>query len=90
LSNVKLRVVQSLAAHPLRALLQAGVSCTISTDDPLVFANTLNGEYAALATEAGFSRSELAQLARNGWAVADVPATTRAAMLAEIERLVRG
>jgi adenosine deaminase len=90
LSNVKLGVVESLAAHPLRALLQAGVRCTISTDDPLVFANTLNGEYATLAAEAGFTRGELAQLAGNGWAVADVPATTRAAMLAEIERVVRG
>ncbi len=88
LSNVKLRVVASLAAHPLRALLQAGVRCTISTDDPLVFGNTLNGEYAALAAEAGFTRAELAQLAGNGWAVADVPAAMRAAMLAEIGRLV--
>lgn len=87
LSNVKLGVCASLAEHPLRALLAAGVRCTISTDDPLVFANTLNGEYAALATEAGFSRGELAQLARNGWAVADVPPAVRAAMVAEIDRL---
>ncbi len=88
LSNVKLGVVGSLAAHPLRALLHAGVRCTISTDDPLVLGNTLNDEYAALATEAGFTRGELAQLAGNGWTVADVPAATRAAMLAEIARLV--
>ncbi|MDF3058113.1 MAG: adenosine deaminase [Rariglobus sp.] len=87
LSNVKLKVVKSMAEHPLRALMQAGVRCTISTDDPLVFANTLNGEYAALAADAGFSRAELAQLARNGWAVADVPVATREAMLAEIDRL---
>ncbi len=87
LSNVKLRVVASIAEHPLRTLMQAGVRCTISTDDPLVFANTLNGEYAVLATEAGFTRAELAQLARNGWAVADVPEATRVAMHAEIDRL---
>jgi adenosine deaminase len=88
LSNVKLGVVPSLTEHPLRALTKAGVRCTISTDDPLVFANTLNGEYAALAAEAGFTRGELAQLARNGWEVADVPAATRSAMIAEIDRLV--
>jgi adenosine deaminase len=87
LSNVRLCVAKSLAEHPLRALMQAGVRCTISTDDPLVFANTLNGEYAALASDAGFSRAELAQLARNGWAVADVPSATRIAMNAEIDRL---
>ena len=88
LSNVKLCVTRSLAEHPLRALTAAGVRCTLSTDDPLVFANTLNGEYAALAAEAGFTRGELARLAKNGWEVADVPAATRAAMLAEIDRLV--
>ena len=87
LSNVKLGVSASLATHPLRALLAAGVRCTISTDDPLVFANTLDGEYAALAAEAGFSRAELAQLVRNGWQVADVSPAVRAAMIAEIDRL---
>ncbi|MET0263426.1 MAG: adenosine deaminase family protein [Rariglobus sp.] len=87
LSNVKLCVTPSLAEHPLRALMAAGVRCTISTDDPLVFGNTLNGEYHALATEAGFTRAELAQLARNGWEVADVPTETRRVMIAEIDRL---
>jgi hypothetical protein len=86
-------ILQPAAArrpHCLHALLQAGVRCTISTDDPLVFANTLNGEYAALTAEAGFTRGELAQLACNGWAVADVPVAMRAAMLAENERTLRG
>jgi adenosine deaminase len=90
ISNVRLRVVPSLAAHPLRALMQAGVRCTISTDDPLVFANTINGEYLALATEAGFTRTELARLARNGWDAADVPESTRARMVAEIDRIAAG
>jgi len=87
ISNVKLRVAPSLAEHPLRRLLAAGVRCTISTDDPLVFANTVNGEYLALADEAGFTRADLARLAKNGWEVADVPASVRARMFAEIDRL---
>ena len=87
ISNLKLQVVPSLAAHPLRRLMQAGVRCTISTDDPLVFGNRVSDEYLALGTEGGFSRSELAQLARNGWAVADVPAAARQKWLAEIDRV---
>jgi adenosine deaminase len=79
--------VPSMREHPLRVLGAAGVRCTISTDDPLVFGNRLNDEYAALADEAGFSKAELARLAKNGWEVADVPAATRAAMIAEIDRL---
>ena len=87
ISNVKLQVVPSMAEHPLRQLMQAGVRCTVSTDDPLVFANRVSDEYQALADEGGFSRAELAQLARNGWAVADVPAAVRQKWLAEIDRL---
>jgi len=84
-SNVRLQVVPSLREHPLRRLMQAGVRCTVSTDDPLCFANTVVGEYAALADEAAFTGPELARLARNGWEVADVPAELRARMLAEID-----
>jgi len=86
ISNIKLKVFPEMAAHPLRALMAAGINCTVSTDDQLVFNNTILDEYRALAHGAGFSRGELARVASNGWRVADVPAATRAAMLAEIER----
>lgn len=89
ISNLKLGVYASYTDHPLRALLRAGVRCTLSTDDPLVFANDLIGEYTALAGEAGFSINELAQLARHGWEAALVPPPVRTAMQAEIDRQVR-
>jgi adenine deaminase len=87
LSNVGLRVFPDIASHPIRALMNAGINCTVSTDDPLSFANTLSEEYAALAGEAGFTRSELARVARNGWAVADIASGERRARLAEIDTL---
>lgn len=88
LSNVRLRVVPSLAEHPLRKLVQAGVNCTVSTDDPLVFGNTLCGEYEALAAEAGFTRTELAGLAKNGWRVASVSPEVRTDLQARIDSLL--
>ena len=75
-------VVDDIADHPLPRLLEAGVRCTVSTDDPLCFANSLNEEYAALADELSFTRAELATVARNGWEVADVTEETRRDMLA--------
>jgi adenosine deaminase len=90
ISNVGLKVVPSIREHPLRRLMKAGVRCTVSTDDPLCFANSLNEEYTVLALEANFTRAELAQVARNGWEIADVAAETRRAMLAEIDRLAGG
>ena len=87
ISNVGLRVVPALREHPIRRLMKAGVRCTVSTDDPLSFGNTLIEEYTALALELNFTRAELAQVARNGWEVADVPEATRKAALAEIDQL---
>ena len=86
-SNVKLGVYPFLREHPLRRLMQAGVSCTVSTDDPLVFANSLCDEYLALANELDFTRAELARVAKNGWAVAAIPEAMRQQVFATIDRL---
>lgn len=88
ISNVRLCVVPAMSAHPIRRLMEAGVRCTVSTDDPLNFANTVSDEYTALAEELGFSRTELARVARNGWEVASVDEDFRRQRLAEIDQLV--
>jgi adenosine deaminase len=88
ISNVRLRVAPSLREHPLRRLRAAGIRCTVSTDDPLCFANTLNQEYEGLAAEMDFTPAELAQVARDGWAVAAVPAEFRRKRIAEIDGLL--
>ncbi len=87
ISNVGLQVVPSIAEHPIRKLMQAGINCTVSTDDPLCFANSITEEYTTLANELNFTRAELAQVARNGWTVADVSDDARASYLAEIATL---
>ncbi|MEO6004802.1 MAG: adenosine deaminase [Opitutus sp.] len=87
ISNIRLKSVPSWSAHPIRRLMAAGVRCTVSTDDPLTFANTVNDEYVALAENLAFSRAELVQVAGNGWAVADLPSGSKQKCLAEIDRL---
>jgi len=87
ISNVRLGVVRSIREHPIRAYMRAGIRCTLSTDDPLVFNNTLAGEYAALASEAGFTRAELAKLARNGFEVASMDAARKARFIGIIDKM---
>lgn len=70
ISNHKLMPGITLENHPIRRLYDAGVTVTVSTDDPLSFGNTITDEYVALAGRVGFSRKELVQLARNGFEVA--------------------
>jgi aminodeoxyfutalosine deaminase len=47
ISNVRTGAVRSLDEHPLPALVAAGVRCSVSTDDPVMFDTDLTREYAA-------------------------------------------
>jgi aminodeoxyfutalosine deaminase len=46
-SNLRTGAVRSLEDHPLPELVAAGVTCTISTDDPVMFDTDLTREYEA-------------------------------------------
>jgi adenosine deaminase len=90
ISNVKLGVVSEMQQHPIRRLVDAGIACTISTDDPVSFGNTLTQEYTALYEDLGFSLSELAGLAKNGFNNALVEDGLFEAVQQEIDALVMG
>jgi aminodeoxyfutalosine deaminase len=47
-SNLRTKVVASLADHPLPSLLRSGVACSVSTDDPAMFGTSLTQEYELL------------------------------------------
>lgn len=88
ISNVKLGVVESLAQHPIRRLHNAGIRCTVNTDDPIAFGNTLEKEYNALATELNFTQRELAQIARNGFEIALMDKSQKKSHLAYLDRIL--
>jgi adenosine deaminase len=87
ISNVGLGVFPSMESHPLRRLLEAGVRCTVSTDDPLSFANSLNEEYLAISHGLGFTRAELARIARHGFEVALLADAEKHRWLQKLDRI---
>lgn len=54
ISNLRTGAVRSLAEHPLPALVDAGIPCSLSTDDPAMFDTDLGREYE-VATDMGLS-----------------------------------
>ena len=86
ISNVKLMPGVTRENHPIRELVDAGVRCTVSTDDPMLFGNTLADEYELLHGHRGFMRAELVRLARNGFEVALLCEEHRQALLDDFDR----
>lgn len=66
-------------AHPVRALLDAGVAVTLSTDDPSLFRCDLRHEFR-LARRFGLDDAELATVARNAIDYSFAPADLRRAL----------
>jgi aminodeoxyfutalosine deaminase len=85
ISNVRTGSVPDLAAHPLPALLAAGVTVSINTDDPPMFDTNLGHEYRSIAATFELGVDELAQLVANGVTASFLPAAAQHTLLAEIE-----
>jgi len=88
ISNVRLAGVPTFADHPLKAMRAAGVTCTVNTDDPLVFGNTLEDEYCGLHDDLGYDLHEIGEIAKDGFRVALLDPEVKAQHLAEIDRVV--
>ena len=63
-SNYRTNVTPHDQPHPIRTLMDAGVFCTVNSDDPGMFSTDLTKEYRLLAQQ-GFSWEEIWQLNLN-------------------------
>lgn len=88
-SNVATRAVASLAEHPLTAFVAAGVRVTIGSDDPPMFATTLNREHEIAADLLGLDQAGLAELAREGVRASFAPEDVCRRVLGEIDAYER-
>lgn len=67
LSNLKLCVVNDMADHNIRRLLQQGVHVTVNSDDPSYFGGYMNDNFIAIAEALALDNDELKQLAINSF-----------------------
>ena len=85
LSNLKLCVVDDLAAHPLDRMLAAGLRATVNSDDPAYFGGDVADNYRAVAEARGLVRGDLVQLAKNSFTGSFLPPDAVARHLAAID-----
>ena len=63
-SNVMLDAVSELAVHPIRVLYDNGVRVSVSTDDLMIFGQSVSDEYRNLYRAGVFSAQELEEIRR--------------------------
>jgi adenosine deaminase len=83
LSNLKLCVTPSLAAHPIARMLRLGLRATVNSDDPAYFGGYVNDNYLAVAPL--LTRDDLVTLARNSFLGSFLPDAEIAGHVAALE-----
>jgi adenosine deaminase len=88
LSNLRLRVVDELARHPLRRMLDKGLLVTVNSDDPAYFGGYVNQNYLAVSKALALGEDAIAILVGNGIKASLMPAAEKERMLAEVNRVL--
>ena len=89
LSNVKLRVFDTMAQHNLPALLDAGLAVMLNSDDPAYFGGYLNDNFVAVFNALPLERKHAQQLARNSFDAAFLDADSKQRYLDEVEQFFK-
>lgn len=88
LSNLRLRVVDDLAHHPLRRMMDKGVLASVNSDDPAYFGGYVNQNYLAVSAALRLGRDEIAAIVRNGITASLLPAAEKDKVLADVDRVL--
>jgi len=85
LSNVKLRVFDSMADHNVLELLERGLLVTVNADDPSYFGGYLCDNFRALEADLGMTREQLIRLVRNGFTASFLPEAEKRRWIAVVD-----
>ena len=84
-SNIHTGTAASMATHPLRAMVAAGLSVSVSTDNRLMSGVTLSGELQALHAKNGITFEQLGHMMRDAARASFLPSPIRMAALRAVE-----
>ena len=84
LSNVALRCVDHLEAHPLRRMLDAGLLVTVNSDDPAYFGGYLHDNVTAVSRALGLTAGQRRTLAENSFRASFLPVADKDRHLAAV------
>jgi adenine deaminase len=65
LSNVRLKVFDSIESHPLKKMMESGLNVTVNSDDPAYFGGYIAENYLAVFNSLQLNINDMAALAKN-------------------------
>jgi len=88
LSNVKLRVFESLDRHNLKRLLDEGLCATINSDDPAYFGGYIEENFLETQRALGLSLEDIHTLAKNAFNASFLDPREKDQYLHKVDRIV--
>ncbi len=85
LSNLKLCVVENMAKHPLKKMLDLNLRATVNSDDPSYFGGYMNDNFKAIIEALPLTREDVKTLARNSFLGSFLSEGEKRAQLAAID-----
>lgn len=89
LSNVKLRVFDTLEQHNLKRLLDAGLCVTVNSDDPAYFGGYIGENFLRCQEALELDVDDIHALARNAFTASFLGDTDKARHIDELDALVK-
>jgi adenosine deaminase len=86
LSNLKLQVVKSTDLHPLKKMLELGMTATVNSDDPAYFGGYLNANFIVMTDALGLSKGDITRLAKNSFEASFLSEEEKQKKIAEVEK----
>ena len=86
LSNVKLRVFDTLEQHNLKEILKAGLCATINSDDPAYFGGYVGENFLQTQRALNLDEAEIGALARNAFTASFLGETEKRRHIAAVDK----
>lgn len=85
LSNLRLKVVDSLAHHPLKQMLLAGLRATVNSDDPAYFGGYAGDNFREISAALELTRDDVVTLAKNSFLASFIDDEAKRAHLESVD-----
>jgi len=85
LSNIKLKVCDTLTNHPLKTMLNKGIKATINSDDPAYFGGYINENFIQTAEALKLTKQDINKLVKNSFEASFADQYRKSEMIKKLE-----